>query len=291
MNSAVTRLEDYDTEKQFQAIVVSTERITPEASDVEVRELTLDIQQSDFEFQLGQSVGVISPGSKEFGQEHHFRLYSVADLPERGDNGLPRIKIAVRRVSYVDQYSGEEYPGVSSNYLCELVAGDTLTMAGPYGLAFEVPDEMDANLILIGTGTGIAPFRAFVKHLYKNVPEWKGTITLFHGATSGLELLYMNDERDDFAQYYDRDTFQAFKALSPRPSWATPIDWDSALSQRGEELWGLLGQPNTYVYVAGLEKMRGELDKAFSEIAGSEQKWARRRAELTAGGRWVELLY
>jgi ferredoxin--NADP+ reductase len=291
MNSAVTRLEDYDTEKQFQAIVVSTERITPEASDVEVRELTLDIQQSDFEFQLGQSVGVISPGSKEFGQEHHFRLYSVADLPERGDNGLPRIKIAVRRVSYVDQYSGEEYPGVSSNYLCELVAGDTLTMAGPYGLAFEVPEEMDANLILIGTGTGIAPFRAFVKHLYKNVPEWKGTITLFHGATSGLELLYMNDERDDFAQYYDRDTFQAFKALSPRPSWATPIDWDSALSQRGEELWGLLGQPNTYVYVAGLEKMRGELDKAFSEIAGSEQKWARRRAELTAGGRWVELLY
>jgi ferredoxin--NADP+ reductase len=291
MNSAVTRLEDYDTEKQFQAIVVSTERITPEASDVEVRELTLDIQQSDFEFQLGQSVGVISPGSKEFGQEHHFRLYSVADLPERGDNGLPRIKIAVRRVSYVDQYSGEEYPGVSSNYLCELVAGDTLTMAGPYGLAFEVPDEMDANLILIGTGTGIAPFRAFVKHLYKNVPEWKGTITLFHGATSGLELLYMNDERDDFAQYYDRDTFQAFKALSPRPSWATPIDWDSALSQRGEELWGLLGQPNTYVYVAGLEKMRGELDKAFNEIAGSEQKWARRRAELTAGGRWVELLY
>ncbi|MBW1762390.1 MAG: ferredoxin-NADP reductase, partial [Deltaproteobacteria bacterium] len=52
----------------------------------------------------------------------------MADLPERGGNGLPRIKIAVRRVSYVDQYSGEEYPGVSSNYLCDLVAGDTLTM-------------------------------------------------------------------------------------------------------------------------------------------------------------------
>jgi len=291
MNSAVTHLDDYDTEHRFEATLVSSERITPEASGVEVRELTLEIQQPDFDLQLGQSVGVLSPGSKEFGQKHHFRLYSVADLAERGGNGLPRIKIAVRRVSYVDQYSGEEYPGVSSNYLCDLVAGDTLTMAGPYGLAFEVPEEMDANLILIGTGTGIAPFRAFVKHLYKNVPEWKGTITLFHGARSGLELLYMNDERDDFAQYYDREAFQAFKALSPRPSWAAPIDWDGALSQRGEELWSLLGQPNTYVYVAGLEKMRGELDKAFSEIAGSEQKWARRRAELTAGGRWVELLY
>jgi ferredoxin--NADP+ reductase len=234
---------------------------------------------------------VLSPGTKEFGQEYHFRLYSVADLPERGGSGLPRIKIAVRRVSYVDQYSGEEYPGVSSNYLCDLTAGDTVTMAGPYGLAFEVPEEMDANLILIGTGTGIAPFRAFVKHLHENVPQWKGTITLFHGARSGLELLYMNDERDDFSQYYDSDTFEAFKALSPRPKWTGNIDWEGALAQRGEKLWSLLGQPNTYVYVAGLEKMRGELDNAFSEIAGSEQKWARRRAELTAGGRWVELLY
>lgn len=291
MNSTVTRLEDYDTDQQFQATVVASERLTAEASGIEVRELTLDIQQPDFEIQLGQNVGVLAPGAPEFGPHDHFRLYSVADLPERGDGGLPRIKIAVRRVSYVDKYSGEEYPGVASNYLCDLVAGDTIRMSGPYGLAFEVPDDMDANLILIGTGTGIAPFRAFVKHLHQNVPEWRGTITLFYGARSGLELLYMNDERDDFTQYYDSDTFHAFKALSPRPAWAAPIDWDGALSARGEELWNLLGQPNTYVYVAGLEKMRSELDDAFSEIAGSERKWARRKAELVAGGRWVEVLY
>ena len=291
MNTAVTHLDDYDTEQRFQAMLVSSEKITPEASGIEVRELTLDVQNPDFELELGQNVGVLSPGNKEFGQEHHFRLYSVADLPERGRSGLLRIKIVVRRVSYVDNYSGEEYPGRSSNYLCDLVAGDSITMSGPYGLAFEVPEEMDANLILIGTGTGIAPFRAFVKHIYKNVPAWKGTITLFYGAQSGLELLYMNDERDDFTQYYDDETFRAFKALSPRPAWAAPIDWEGALAKRGEELWKLLGQPNTYVYVAGLEKMRGELDVAFAQIAGSESKWARRSAELKAGGRWVELLY
>ena len=291
MNATVTRLEDYDTERRFQATVVSSERITPEASGIEVRELTLDVQEPSFRFELGQSVGVLAPGAKAFGQDVHFRLYSVADLPEGGPSGLPRIKIAVRRVSYIDKYSGEEYPGVASNYLCDRVAGDEVAMSGPYGLAFEVPEEMDANLILIGTSTGIAPFRAFVKHLYKNVPEWKGTITLFYGARSGLELLYMNDEKDDFTQYYDRETFQAFKALSPRPSWAAPIDWDGALGQRGQALWELLLQPHTYVYVAGLEKMRDELDDAFREIAGSEQKWARRRAELVAGGRWVELLY
>lgn len=291
MNSTVTHLEDYDTEQPFRAALVSSERITTEASGIEVRELTLDVQKPDFEFQLGQSVGVLAPGNQDFGQKHHFRLYSVADLPERGADGLPRIKIVVRRTSYVDKYSGEEYPGVASNYLCDLVPGDTITMSGPYGLAFEVPSEMDANLILIGTSTGIAPFRAFVKHLYQNVPEWKGTITLFYGAQSGLELLYMNDEKDDFTQYYDRETFEAFKALSPRPTWADPIDWEGALTKRGEKIWELLEKPNTYVYVAGLEKMRAELDEAFREIAGSDEKWARRKAELTAGGRWVEVLY
>jgi len=291
MSEAVTRLEDYDTEKRHKAKVLSSERITPAASDEEVRELVLEIDRKDFHYELGQSVGVLAPGQTEFGQRHHFRLYSVADLPERGESGLPRIKIAVRRCSYIDAYSGERFPGVASNYLCDLRPGDTLTLAGPYGLAFDVPQEMDANLILIGTGTGIAPFRALVKHIYRDVKQWRGKVWLFYGAKSGLELLYMNDEKDDFSQYYDRETFEAFKALSPRPNWADPIAWDRAIAERGDELWKMLGEPKTYVYVAGLEKMREELDKVFAGLAGSELRWQRRKAELMAGERWVELLY
>ena len=49
--------------------------------------------------------------------------------------------------------------------------------------------------------------------------------------------------------------------------------------------------PRTYVYVAGLEKVRDELDDVFGRIAGSREKWQRRKAELSAGGRWTELLY
>ena len=53
----------------------------------------------------------------------------------------------------------------------------------------------------------------------------------------------------------------------------------------------MLGNPKTYVYVAGLEKMLEELDKVFTGLAGSAEKWQRRKAELTAGKRWVELVY
>jgi ferredoxin--NADP+ reductase len=291
MSHAVKRLETYDTQPRYEATIVSTERITAKEAEAEVRELVLDIDRPDFPYKLGQSVGVLAPGSPDFGQEHHFRLYSVADLPASDEAGKPRIKICVRRCFYIDEYSGERYPGIASNFLCDLRAGDKLTLSGPYGLAFEVPEEHDANLILIGTGTGIAPFRAFVKHLYGEVPDWKGKVWLFYGARSGLELLYMNDKKDDFSQYYDEKTFEAFKALSPRPHWADPIAWDHAIAERGDELWQHLGAAKTYVYVAGLEKMREELDAVFTRLAGSEQKWKRRKAELQAGKRWVELLY
>jgi ferredoxin--NADP+ reductase len=291
MSEATRYLAEYDSAERYSATLVSSERITPEASGEEVRELVLDVDRPRFSFQIGQSIGVIVAGSEAFGKEHHFRLYSVADLPERGESGMPRIKIAVRRCSYIDPYSGEEYPGVASNYLCDLVPGDSVLMTGPFGIVFEVPEEHDANLILIGSGTGIAPFRAFVKHIYRDVPDFRGRVWLFYGARSGLEMLYMNDEKNDFSQYYDEETFLAFKALSVRPGWSDAIAWDSALQERGEELWAMLSDAKTYVYVAGLAKMLEELDAVFSTIAGSKERWQRRKAELMAGQRWVELVY
>ena len=285
------RLQDYDITNQFNATVVATERLTPAGSREETREIELDLDSPGLVVEVGQNIGILAPGQHAFGQKHHFRLYGVADLPVTGENGHVRLRICVRRCNYVDAYSGEEYKGVASNFLCDLRVDDTLTVTGPYGLAFETPDDLDATLILVGAGTGIAPFRAFVKHLYTNVKEFTGKVWLFHGGRSGLDLLYMNDEKDDFAQYYDRATFEAIEALSNRPHWTDEIDWASALESRREELWELLSDAKTRVYLAGLEPIREQFDRVLEEFAGSREKWARRKAEMIAGQRWVELLY
>ncbi len=284
------KLDDYDKEEQFAASVVSSTRMTEERSDAEIREIVLEIDR-DMAYAPGQSIGIPIPGPHPQGHDVHFRLYSVADTAPSEPGDKPRLTIAVRRVNYIDEYSGERYDGIASNYLCDLKPGDTITITGPYGYAFEIPEDKTANLLLIGMGTGIAPFRAFVKHLYRDAPDWQGKLRLFFGAHTGLEHVYMNDRRDDFALYYDRETFEAFKAVSPRPGWSDPIAWDYCLEERSEEILEMLDDPKTHVYLAGLEEVRDELDKVFANLTGSTEKWQRRRAELVAGGRWAELLY
>jgi ferredoxin--NADP+ reductase len=101
----------------------------------------------------------------------------------------------------------------------------------------------------------------------------------------------MNEERNDFAQFYDRDTFEAIEALSQRPHWTGEIDWHGAVEARGQEVWEMLSNPHTQVYLAGLKQIRDELDAVFARVAGSSEKWDRRKAELIAGERWHELLY
>jgi ferredoxin--NADP+ reductase len=101
----------------------------------------------------------------------------------------------------------------------------------------------------------------------------------------------MNDKRDDFARYFDEETFEAIHALSPRPNWADPIAWDYAIEDRSEEILSMLDDEHTYVYVAGLAPIRDALDKLFANMVGSPESWLKKKTELIDAGQWVELLY
>jgi len=287
----MTRLEDYDTHNRFEGIVKTTQRITPEKSEEEVRDIILEVDKRNFTFKVGQSIGIIIPGPHELGHKEHFRLYSISDISESENGKNPQISICVKRCSYIDDFSGERYDGIASNYLCDRKVGDKIILTGPYGLPFELPKENTSNLLMIGLGTGIAPFRAFIKHIYNTLGGWKGKVRLFYGARSGLEMLYQNDQKNDLANYYDNSTFKAFEAVSPRPHMDDPIALDESLEKRSKEVWKMILDPQTHVYIAGIENIREMLDKAFITMAGSKEMWERRKAELIAGKRWNEVIY
>ena len=284
------QLKDYDTARQMSASVVSSTRITPDDSDTELRHIDLAVDSIDFSYQVGQSVGVLVPGPHEFGQKKYLRLYSIAGDRD-GEIGKPVISLLVKRCYYVDEFSGERYDGKASNYLCDLKEGDSVTLTGPYNLAFTLPKEKDANLLMIGLGTGIAPFRAFVKHIYSELGGWKGNVRLYHGAKTGVELAYTNDQSDDLKYYYDEATFKAFQAVSPRAHADAPVDLEGAMAQNADEVWAMLQDPKTYVFVSGLKKINDVLDEALAKIVGSQAQYAQQKAKMVDEGRWAELIY
>jgi ferredoxin--NADP+ reductase len=285
-------LHDYDFSNIRMATVLATERLTPREDPVEVKHLVLAVPEDDrLDYVEGQSIAVLVPGPHDFGKPYHFRLYSIAS-PRHGENGQPEtFSICVRRCFYIDEVSGERYPGLASNYLCNAEEGDPIQIAGPYGSRFSVPDDPAANLVMIGVGTGIAPFRAFVKHIYEERGGWQGQVRLFYGAKTGMELLYMNDVRKDLSLYYDEKSFKAFEALSPRPHFDEPPDLERVLSENSKDVWNLIRQPNTYIFIAGLSDVARNFRKAMIPAAGSTEAWDAVFSQLMNAGRYSELLY
>ncbi len=271
----------------FTAKLLSSERITPESSREDIRKLVFHTDNLYFDSKVGSCIRVLAPG--QYGNPYHTRLYFIADS-DPSDDGA-KFEICVRRCFLIDEASGEEYGGVASNYLCDMKPGSEIKFSGPVGYPFTIPQNQNANLLMIGMGTGIAPFRGLVRMIYEKHGGWKGKVRLFHGAQTGLESLYMNDANNDIGNYFDQPTFKAFQAVSPRPAFNAPIALDKAIEQNAAEVWSIVNSPDSHVYVAGMTKMRDMIAKAMSGIAGSAEAWTAKRNELVAAGRWLEVLY
>jgi len=188
-------LQDYDFSNIFQGTVLRNTHLTHADSKEDIREIIIKINQDGFYFKSGQSIGVVAPGDPSLGQHNIYRLYSIAGVGE-SDN---TIRICVKRCFYNDFISGERCKGTASNYLCDLVERDIIKLSGPYGSPFTLPHNKTTDLLMIGLGTGIAPFRALVNHIYEDLGGWKGKVRLFYGANTGIEMAYMNDEKNDFS--------------------------------------------------------------------------------------------
>jgi ferredoxin--NADP+ reductase len=251
----------------------------------------LRINSPAFYFLEGQNIGVLTPGPHPFGNKTHHRYYTIANANKSADGEGVELELLVRRCFYIDEVSGEQYPGEASNYLCNAQVGDKISLTGPHRSPFRIPADKSSNLLMLGTGTGIAPFRAFLRRVYQEQGQWDGKVRLFYGARTGAEMLYMNDINQDLTNYYDQATFKAIQSLSQGVLKDEGDALHNGVEANASEIWSLLQEPKTHVYLSGIKKIAAAFDTSMAKMAGSEVQWQVFKQALIEDKRWSELTY
>ena len=169
----------------------------------------------------GQSYGVIPPGTNpKNGKPNSVRLYSIASSRYGDDMTGTTTSLCVRRATYWCPEMKAEDPakkGVCSNFLCDATPGTELKLTGPSGKVMLIPEkDPSVDLIMVATGTGIAPYRSFIRRLFvEKTPfgeVYSGLAWLFLGVANSDALLY-DDEWQEVLKKYP-DNFKLDYALS-----------------------------------------------------------------------------
>lgn len=214
-------MNTYNIKNPFIGKVKSVERIVGPKATGETCHIIIETS-GEIPFVEGQSYGVIPPGTKinNKGKEVPLgtRLYSIA-ATRYGDNFDGKTtSLCVRRATYWDPELQREDPakkGICSNFLCDAKPGQEITMTGPTGKVLLMPEDTSLPIVMVATGTGIAPYRAFWRRMfYENIPNYKftGLAWLFMGVANSDAKLY-DDEIQELVKSYP-DQFRVDYALS-----------------------------------------------------------------------------
>jgi ferredoxin--NADP+ reductase len=178
--------------------VVSTKRIVGAQATGETCHIIIDTF-SKMPYWEGQSAGVIAPGTNpKNGKPNSVRLYSIAASRYGDDMTGATTSLCVRRATYWCPELKADDPakkGICSNFLCDSKPGDEVKLTGPSGKVMLIPESTpNADLIMVATGTGIAPYRSFIRRLFvEKTPfaaDYKGLAWLFLGVANSDALLY-----------------------------------------------------------------------------------------------------
>lgn len=182
------------------------------------------------------------------------RLYSIA-------SSLKAHPTAVHFIVDVVTYSshGRKRKGVCSSFLAERCS-DSPAPIFPTASKFRLPEDHDAPIIMVGPGTGVAPFRAFLQE--RQAIGARGKTWLFFGAQR---------EKSDF--YYQKD-FEKFMADGVLTKLETAFSRDqehkiyvqNRMTGSSRELWEWL-EEGAHFYVCGdAKRMAKDVDATLRQI-------------------------
>lgn len=261
-----------------------------------VRHLTFDLSEGDLHYLEGQSIGIIPPGTDDKGKPNKLRLYSIASTRHGDHLNGETVSLCVRQLEYQNE-AGETIKGVCSTYLCNLEEGADVSITGPVGKEMLLPQEEDATIVMLATGTGIAPFRAFLWRMFKEREknpdyQFKGLAWLVFGIPYTENILYKDDLEKMAAEY--PDNFRLTYAISREQSTADggKVYVQSRVSEYADELFELIQKPNTHVYMCGLKGMEPPISQTFTAEAEKRgMKWDELRKQMKKQERWHVEVY
>lgn len=272
----------------FTAKVIYNESIVGPNAPGETRHLVFQ-HDGNVPYLEGQSIGVLAPGEDQRGKPHKVRLYSIAST-RHGDFGDGKtVSLAVKRLVYNDD-EGNEVKGVCSNFICDLKAGDTVDISGPVGKAMLMPDDPDATIIMLATGTGVAPFRTYMRRAFsENNPDYdfKGTMWLFLGVPTTSTLLYQEEFEEMKANFPDQVRLDYAISREQQDANGNKMYLQTRMKEYADELYELFQKDNTYVYMCGLAGMESGIDEFMSERFAQDGKdWVAYRRSMKKAKRW-----
>ena len=269
---------------------LSNEGLVREGGDGTVRHLTFDLSKGDLKYVEGQSIGIIPPGTDDKGKPHKLRLYSIASTRHGDRVDDKTVSLCVRQLEYDHPETGERVYGVCSTHLCNLDVGAEVKITGPVGKEMLLPDDEDATIIMMATGTGIAPFRAYLWRMFKEQNEgynFKGLAWLFFGCAYTPNILY-KDELEAIQEKYP-DNFRLTYAISREQKNAEggKMYIQHRIQENADALWELVQKPNTHVYICGLKGMEGGIDEGMSAASSKHGvDWSAFQKQMKKEHRW-----
>jgi ferredoxin--NADP+ reductase len=284
----------YRPNAPFVGKCLSNEELVGEGGIGTVRHLIFDLSGSDLRYLEGQSIGIIPPGVDKNGKPEKLRLYSIASTRHGDKMDDQTVSLCVRQLEYKHPETGETVYGVCSTYLCHLEPGADVKITGPVGKEMLLPEEPNANIIMMATGTGIAPFRAYLWRMFKDEEkaanpdyQFKGFAWLIFGIPQTPNILYKQELEELQAKY--PDNFRLTYAISREQKNAQggKMYIQDRVAEQAEELWKLIQQENTHTYICGLKGMEGGIDEALAaEAAKSGVNWSDYQKQMKKAGRW-----
>ncbi len=283
----------YRPKTPYEGTVIENYSLLKEGAIGRVNHITFDLKDSDpfLNYVEGQSIGIMPAGEDANGKPHKLRLYSIASTRHGDDFNGNTVSLCVRQLQY--EKDGETINGVCSTYLCDIKPGDKVKITGPVGKEMLLPDEEDANIVMLATGTGIAPMRAYLRRMFeptekeKNKWNFKGKAWLFMGAPKSANLLYEEDLQRYIAE--NPDNFKYTKAISreQQNTKGGRMYIQDRVLESANELFNMIENEKTHIYLCGLKGMEPGIDEAMTKAA--EEKglnWSELRPQLKKAGRW-----